>query len=292
MKPFSSLALCSALVISLLSLAGIAEEPLRWKLEKGQRFQLQTQQQTESQVSYATKKLPSSVNLLLHVSWEVQEAAAEKFVVAQTIDSVRIEMKGQGDNATVYDSRERKAVVGAAKDLAAAVAPLLGAKFTFTMTPLGEVAAADQVSVEGGAGIPGLNQESINQLLKQSLLPLPKSFEGSTPAWTDERQATAALGVVKQKRTFTLAGMEDRAGQPAAKITVTGELELTPVADRKGSPKLKDQSFSGTIWFSREAGRLLTSETKQRLVTESAYRDSTINVDLTTTITSTLTPRE
>lgn len=282
------------------SLAAIAREPLAWKFEKGQKFALQTQQQTQSLVSYGAKKLPSTVDLLLGISWEVQAAEAEKFTIEQTVEFIRIEMKGQGEASLTYDSRERKAVVGAAKDLATAVAPVLGTKSTFTMTPQGEVTpvspTASQSTKEADGANPestkALGKESVTQLLKQSLLPLPKTLEGSMPTWTDVRETTAALGSVKQTRTFTLAGNEDRDGKPAAKVTVKGELELTPPAAVKTPPKLKEQNYTGTVWFSREAGRVVTSETTQRLTTESMYRDSSITVEVTTTIKNSLTPRE
>ncbi|WP_425615087.1 hypothetical protein NA78x_004976 [Anatilimnocola sp. NA78] len=282
------------------SIGAQAQESLAWKFEKGQKFTLQTQQQTQSLVSFGAKQIPSNVDLLLSVSWEVQAAEAEQFTIEQTVDFIRIEMKGQGEASLTYDSREKKAVVGAAKDLATAVAPVLGTKSTFTMTPQGEVApvapAAAEPPKEAEPASPAkekdLRKESISQLLKQSLLPLPQAFEGSMPTWTDVRETTAALGKVKQTRKFTFAGNEDRDGKPAAKITVQGELELTPPAAVKTPPKLKQQSLSGTVWFSRESGRALSSETTQKIVTESMYRDSSITVEVTTTIKNTLSPRE
>lgn len=276
-------------------------QELHWKLQKGDKFQLQMKQQTSSVVSLTSRKLPSSVDLQVNVSWEVQAADDDAFVIEQTIDSIRIEMKGPESQAVKYNSAEKVAVVGAAKDLQTAVAPLLGMKFTLTMDPLGAIKSVKRISSPANdAAAPaeapktaGLSQESIEQLLLQPLLPLPKGSVGSEGTWTDERKTKAALGEVTLKRTFTLAGTEDRAGKPAAKITIQGELTLAPpAAAPKNSPKLKEQSHSGVAWFAKDAGRIVAVESTQRLVTESLYRDSAITVDLTTTVSTTLSPRE
>jgi hypothetical protein len=185
-----------------------SQEPLRWSLQKGEKFTLQMKQQTDSLVNLSSKKLTSKVDLQVHIGWEVTSAEAETFVIEQTIDSIRIEMKGPDQDPVIYDSREKKALVGAAKD-------------------------------------------------------------------------------------FAGAGNEDRAGTPAHKIAVKGDLEIAPqAAAAKGAPKLKTQTHSGSAWFAKEPGRLIAAETSQRLVTESQYRDSTITVDLTTTLSTTLTPHE
>lgn len=275
-----------------------AQETLRWKLQKGEKFTLQMKQQTESLVNLSSKKLNSTVDLQVNVGWEVTSAEAETFVIEQTIDSIRIEMKGAGQDPVIYDSREKIALVGAAKEFAGAVSGLLGAKFKITMTPQGAITAAERVTPTTADAVPtgeaakaaAMSKEAVEKLLSQPLLPLPKE---STESWTDERKTKAALGDVTLKRTFTLAGSEDRAGKPAHKIAVKGDLEIAPSATAaKGAPKLKTQSHSGTAWFAKEPGRLLAAETTQRLVTESQYRDSTITVDLTTTLSTTLTPRE
>jgi hypothetical protein len=275
-----------------------AQEKLRWDLQKGEKFTLQMKQQTDSLVNLSSKKLNSTVDLQVNVGWEVTSAEAETFVIEQTIDSIRIEMKGVGQDPVIYDSREKIALVGAAKEFAGAVSGLLGAKFKITMTPQGAITAAERVTPPAADAVPAgeagkaaaMSKEAVEKLLSHPLLPLPKE---PTESWTDERRTKAALGDVTLKRTFTLAGSEDRAGKPAHKIAVKGDLEIAPTAAAaKGAPKLKTQTHSGTAWFAKEPGRLLAAETTQRLVTESQYRDSTITVDLTTTLSTTLTPRE
>jgi hypothetical protein len=277
-----------------------AGQELRWKLQKGEKFQLQMKQETKSTVSLTSRKIPSSVEMQVNVSWDVQSAEDDLSVIEQTIDSIRIDMKGPEQQTVHYDSAEKKAAVGAAKDLQAAVAPLLGMKFTLTMDSLGAIKSATRISPPAGATAPaeaakvaGLKAESIEKLLLRPLLPLPKGSVGAEASWTDEEKFDAALGEATLKKTFSLAGSEERAGKPAAKIKILGELTLIPpAAAPKGAPKLKEQSFSGSAWFSKEAGRVVEVERTLRLVTESMYRDSAITADLTTTINTTLMPRE
>lgn len=292
-----------AVCISLtrLSLQEVSAQTLRWELQKGEKFTLQMKQHTDSLVSLSSKKLSSTVDLQVNVGWEVTAAEDETFVIEQTIDAIRIEMKGPDQDPVIYDSREKKALVGAAKELAGAVSGLLSAKFQITMNAQGGISAAERISPATAAAVPAgeaakaaaMSKETVEKLLKQPLLPLAKELSGSEPTWTDERKTTAALGEVTQKRTFTLAGTEDRAGQPAHKITIKGVLEVAPAsAAPKGASQLKTQGQTGTAWFAKEPSRLLASEITQRLVTESQYRDSTITVDLTTTFSTTLASRE
>lgn len=291
-RQFAALFLASLALVS----PAAAQSPPRWKLEKGQKFTLQMEQQTASLVTLSSRKLNSTVDLKVFVSWDVVDATAEAFVVEQSIDAIRLEMKGPGENAVTYDTREKKAVVGTAQTIAASVAPLIGAKFKVTLDPLGNIQAAEKIAAAAAAPAtdakPTITKESIEQLLREPFLPLPKSLEGDMASWADERQTKAALGEVKQKRTFTLAGNEDRGGVPATKISVAGNLELTSPEGKKEPVKLSTQTHGGTIWFTKEPGRLIAAESKQRLVTESMYRDSAIVVDLTTTLTTTLAPRE
>lgn len=290
------------LVVAALSSREMANaQELRWKLQKGENFQLQMKQQTNSIVSLTSRKLNSTVDLQVNVSWEVKSAEQDQFMIEQTIDSIRIEMKGPDGQPVKYSSAEKVAVVGAAKDLQAAVSGLLGMKFSLTMNPLGAISSAKRITPEVNAAIgtgeaakiAALSKESIEQLLLQPLLPLPQTSVGSEGSWTDEKKSKAALGDVKLTRTFTLAGTEDRAGKPATKITIQGELTLTPLAAApKNAPQLKQQSHTGTAWFAKEAGRLVAVESTQRLVTESMYRDSMITVDLTTNLSTTLSPQD
>jgi hypothetical protein len=288
------------LLVGLALTQPVCAQELRWKLQEGDKFQLQMKQQTNSLVSLASRKLPSTIDLQVNVSWDVQSAKEDEFVIEQTIDSIRIEMKGPQQQLVQYDSSEKKAVVGAAKDLQTAVAPLVGRKFTLTMNAFGAIKSAKPVAPPAGDASPsseaaataGFSPETVEQLLSQPLLPLPENASGSQTSWTEERTTKAVLGEVTLKRTFTLAGKEDRGGQPTEKITIQGELTLTPPAETpKNAPKLKEQRHSGAAWFSKEAGRLVAIESTQRLVTQSMYRDSAITVDLTTTINTTLTPR-
>lgn len=287
----------AALVLGLSYCESVsAQEALRWKLEKGAKYELQMKQQTSSLVTLSSKKLPSTVDLQVNVGWEVTSAEADQFVIEQTIDSIRIEMKGPDQNPVVYDSREKKVLVGSAKEVASAVSPLLGAKFKSTMNAQGQISAVEKISAATAEATPtgdvakamASNKEAIEQLLSRPLLPLAKE---PLETWTDERETKAALGDVKLKRTFTISGPEDRGGKPAVKIDVKGELQITPPAAAKPAGSLKTQSHTGTAWFAKDPGRFVASETTQRLVTESMYRDSTITVDLTTTLTTTLTAK-
>ncbi|WP_254513688.1 hypothetical protein [Anatilimnocola floriformis] len=296
MKTWMFLLVAALALVFSFDRSSIAEE-LRWKLQKGDKFQLEMKQQTESLVNLSGKKLNSTIDLLILVGWDVTSADADAFVIEQTIDAVRMEMKGPEQTPVIYDSREKKPVVGAAKDFASAVVGLIGAKFKLTMTPLGAISSAERLSPPAEAAPAGdaakvavQSKETVEQLLKQPLLPLPAEVAGSDATWTDERQSKAALGNAKLVRTFTLAGSDTRDGKTAHKINVKGELTID--SPPKGAPQLKTQSHTGTAWFAKDPGRLLAAETSQRLVTESMYRDSTITVDLITTLSTTLTPRE
>lgn len=304
MKTYLSLSIAAFLFCagSLFCESAQAQETLRWKLQKGDTFTLQMKQQTDSLVNLSSKKLNSTVDLQVNVGWEVTSAEAETFVIEQTIGSIRIEMKSPDQDPVIYDSLEKKALVGAAKEFAGAVSGLLGAKFKITMTALGNITAAERVSLATADAAPAgeaakaaaMSKEAVEKLLSQPLLPLPKEAVEVEQSWTDERKTKAALGDVTLKRTFTLEPYENKLIDAIAvrKIKIKGELELVPPAATKSLPKLITQSHTGSVEFDQRSGRLLTTQTTQRLVTESQYRDSKITVDLTTTLTTKLTPRE
>jgi hypothetical protein len=290
-------------IVLVMASPALAQKPLRWKLAAGDQLKVDVSQQTTSTVTIASKPVKTTLEMKLETLWTVESADEKQIKVAQAVK--RLSMKLQvGDGAPVaYDSAASGAPVGAAKNVAAAVKPLLeeGSALLVTMDTRGEVLSTEPSAklaalwkVPGAkSGGPG-GKDSAEELLKRSLVLLPEQALGTQEAgkakWKKEREVEIAIGKVKQETEFVYAGESEESGVKLEKIDFTSKLTLVPNAAQNLKLTLKEQTQTGHALFSAEQGRVVSAEQTQHLVTESPYRETTITVSVDSTVKTVVSP--
>jgi hypothetical protein len=193
-----------------------------------------------------------------------------------------------------YDSAEKARPTGLARDVAAAVAPLLSAEILLEMNPRGEVqsakpaneAAEKLLAAQSDPDALG-SKDAIQKLLRQSLIVLPEKAVAEGDTWTTTTEISSALGKGEQKTSYTLAGAIEQDGATLQKIESTSKLDLMP-STAKDATTIKEHAQSGVILFSTDQGRVVSSEQSQKLITERPHRDTTIVVTLSSKQATTL----
>jgi hypothetical protein len=298
-----SLALRSFAVALVLTLTPVAaaETTLRWKLSPGERFDVEVEQQTTSEVKTFGRQATTEIRLGMSLAWEVTGAGDDRFALRQSLRRLQFRMESPTSGRVVYDSAERAQPIGQAREIAQAVAPLLEAELEIVMNdrgdvlevkPIGEAAqrlfAADGVAAADTGSQP-LSRQTVQQLLRQPLAILPDKPVNPGDKWERENELTTALGTATQTTTYTFAGLAEE-DEDAARIEVQSKLAITmpPAGERRLD--LKRHKQEGTILFSLAKGRLLEAEQTQTLATERPYRETTIAVTLTSGQKTTLRP--
>ena len=280
-----------ATVISLaflwfIALPTHAQTTLRWKLQTGQKLAVVVTQTTKSEVVYSGKKTATQIDLAMDLSWRVSGVENGQFRLEQSLDRLSILLDSPSAGRVQYDTAQQTKPTGSAKDIAAALEPLLGARLEITMNDRGEILAAKPVKAADAAAPDAaattlVSNDSIQQLLRQPLAVLPEQPLNKGDSWSTTSQLTTSLGPATQTTTYRYAGPTDVEGTKLEQITVTAALKVTPSPAAKIT--VKEHQQSGAVLFDAAAGRVVSAEQKQKLVTERPYRETTIVVTLDST---------
>ncbi|MEO8497024.1 MAG: DUF6263 family protein [Planctomycetota bacterium] len=284
------------LVVGLCQVAD-AETLLRWKFAEGEQFLVTVDQHTVTATTGAGKPTGIDIAMQSRMSWTVDSVDADGTAqITQRIERFALTMKSGATEPIEYASDSETKPSGAAADIAAAVSPVIGADFTVTMTNRGAIRAVklSDAAEKAFAAVesPALKQlfsaEGISQLLGQAAVELPEQAVAPDATWSATFTTPSPLGTLKQGRTYTLVAPEDGDGKSLERIDITGQLEIAASEQTPSKLKLIDQELSGKILFDATAGRLVKSETTQKLTTARPYREFKIKVETTATTTTTI----
>ena len=128
---------------------------LRWKLNPGEQFAVAIAQNTTSEVAYSDKKTKTQIDLAMELTWRVLAAENGQFRLEQSLDRMSVSLKAPPAGQVQYDTAQQAKPAGSAKEIAAAIAPLLALKLEITMNDRGEVLAAKPLApLPGGSESP------------------------------------------------------------------------------------------------------------------------------------------
>jgi hypothetical protein len=261
---------------------------LHWKLEPGEQLKIKTTQETRSDVAYGGKTTTTHIDLAVELAWQVIAADAGMTRMKQTVTRASADVRTQDGGRLTYDSTNSAKPAGRTRDLADALLPLVGAEFQIAMNQRGEIIdvkpankpAENLISQGDAAQQPAAAKQAIQQLLKQPLALLPESSVRPDDTWTAESELDTALGKAKHKTTYRFTGVEERDGRKLERIESSTTLGIEGNAPDARKLRIKEHQQTGTLWFDSAAGRLVSAEQNQKLVTERPYRDTTIVVTL------------
>ena len=287
------------LVLTAMPPAGAQQEPLRWKLKTGEKYLLQFDQRTTSEVTFAAKKAVTHIDLKMDMGWIVTNADEEALTIKQTVRGVQFKLISPEAGGFEYDSNQQIRPTGPAADIAAAVAPLLKSVFELKLSHRGEVLEVVSGGSADGAVLKASTPEkpvtgfipadTLLRMLRQPLVVFPENPISAGDTWKTSSELSASGAMLKQQTSWKHAGTVERQGLQLEKIETQAAIESLAALASDGL-KIKEHQQSGTIFFSSEQGRLIEAEQTQKLVTERPFRDTTITVTLLSKLTTTLKP--
>jgi len=288
------------LVIILLAVAAVpatAEEPLRWKLEEGQKFNYNmTQDMSITPPAGPAGPQKMEMRQEMDMTWDVQSVNEQReAIIRQKFNRLKVRMTLPPPlGAIEYDSTGEAAPVG----LAALIEPLYKAmtkgEFVLTMTERGEikdVQVPDEVvaalkNSPGGAAMGEMaTPEGFKKMISQSALVLPENPPKPNDQWSTTVEMTNPAGG-KQivENAYRYEGLKEIEGISYAVFRPTLTLKFDGAGDQ---PKITQQESSGEILFDPVAGRLHSSILTQKMTIEQGPAGQTA---FEQTIEATVTP--
>jgi Family of unknown function (DUF6263) len=227
--------------------------------------------------------------------WTVESIENGTAKIKQTVSRVQAKVQAADAAPITFDTESPGQPSGAQKDLAAAVRPLVDpeSSIMLVMNERGEITSAElspklaslwDAGKQGETDKKGPTKESLDALLKQPLVILPAKQVAAGDKWNSSRELTTPAGKFTQKVEYTYDGRKQAAGAAADAISFVATL----VPATTGKSKIKEQSQTGAILFDGQAGRLISGDQTQKLVTETPYREATITVVVESQIKRTL----
>lgn len=280
----------AAAAVALLASQAAGQMPLAWKLKAGEKFDLRVEQQTTSTVTVVTKTTKTSIEMTLDSHWTVESVEDGTAKIRQTVRRVQMKVQAADAAPLAYDTASPGQPSGAVRDLANAVAPLVDpeSSILLTMNERGEIQTVElspKLADVLDSAKPA--SQSLDALLKQPLVTLPAKAVSAGDTWKTTRELATPAGKFTQQTEYTLGDPKQAGGATAEAITYSAT--LTPVV--AGKATIKEQAQTGTVLFDSTAGRFLSGEQSQKLVTETPYRDATIKVMVESQIKRTLSSK-
>ncbi len=284
MKPLSIRSACLvAFLIAIACQAGWGAD-LSWKFQPGQKWNVTLQGETNSTSVLDTRTLRTRLETSVETEWTIDAVNDGTAELTQQI--LRLRMTGTGVDGVgiLFDSAATEKPVGPAKEIAAAVAPYVGAKVHCKMNARGEI--SDVVPSAELAKLLEAEQEFASQpslaldLLQQPLCLVPGKEVATDATWEHERKLKLPTGVFMQHQTYALAAEDPNRALPAGQVRITVTASLKPVDTMKKSP-LQAQEQSGEFLFDATAGLLVRSIITQKLTVSNPFRDKEIIVKTT-----------
>lgn len=245
---------------------------LRWKFNKGDKFNYVITQKSTTKVAGkdpATQKdqvVQHSETQTLDTSWVVKDVTDGAAEIGQTIDRIR-SVAEMPNTRTEFDSQSGKTPQGP-------IGALLGAEITFKIDAQGEVSdvkvpsqvleAIRKMQAPGGSETQ-FNEDGLKERIRQATLPLPKEAVSPGTSWKRKIDVPMpGLGSMTVENTYTYRGPDTRE-KGLERIEVSIHLDLKPAEGLPFEVSLKSHNSSGSFLFDNNRGRLAESNVTQKV---------------------------
>lgn len=251
--------------------AATAEEPIRWKLADGDRFLLEIQQKTESEITTPQGSQATSVDQSTEVGLAVDSVGdGGTASVTQTIERIKFSAQGMIGGPSEYDSSSDTPPQGAAALTAPLFDALVGSPMKMELSSRGEVRSltvdpklAETLKENPMAKSMGalMSEEGLRQMASQSAMLLPEARPEPGESWTSTvEMPIPGVGVQRVVTTYTYDGKREVEGDNLEVIKTQIEASVQP-SDPPGAMAItfSEQQSQGEVLFDSEAGRPVAS---------------------------------
>ena len=298
----NALIVVAAAAAAIVASHAVAQEPLRWKLNVGDKLEYDTSQNSIVTIKGApVGDISLTTRQQMDMTWDVTEVNEQgDAAIQQKVERIRVSMKRPTGQSIDYDSNAKEGTAGAAATGTALFEALKKADFRFTLTPRGElkdIKVPDEV-VQAFKNSPQAAQlgdqitpEGIQKMLMQDVILLPEKVPTAGDTWTAKSEMSIpSVGNQIVDTTYKIEGTKDVAGKKHAVISAERKIGIAKAENQLLQVEIKDQTADGQALFNTDEGRLSSMTLKQMVVMTASAAGQSIEQSLDQTSEVTVKP--
>ena len=280
---------------ALLAFASVAqgEKVLRWKLQPGQRLQVQMTQQIKQTATLPGGAKTTKIDLLMELAWTVDSVEEDGSAsITQSLSRIKVVRESAKSEKLEYDSASKEKPTGLAKVLADSVLPLVDATFSLTLSNRGEILnilvnreAAE--AIQSGPGAELISQESLKQLFGRASPVFPEEGVSKGSVWSQEQRVRMFLSNISLNTNYTYQGEVEQNGKMLDQIDLEMTMSILP-GGADITHVIEKQQNRGTVYFDADAGRLVETDVHNTLTLKTTLGQATVTSQMDSTVKMTV----
>lgn len=267
--------MAGVLVLAGLGGSTASAAALRWKFQPGETLHYIMDQNAITSFKGGAQDIKTTTTQKIDMDWVVKEVGADG-VASLTQTITRVRTKIESPFATFeYDSKAGKDPEGpVAAGLLPMLKALVGAEFSFKMSPQGEltdvkvpeglIKALRQAGPAGGSGM--FSEDGMKNMVAESSLALPREDLEKGKSWTRHTKIPMPqIGEMLIDKTYSYEGPDPSAGKDIVRIDLATKLDVHPMPGNNINVEVKTQEGKGSFFFDNAAGRVSDSRVSEKV---------------------------
>jgi hypothetical protein len=288
--------------------AETAAKAIAWRMQPGDQLRIRMTQRIRTEMLIGEKRTEISMLSAMELHWRVVRTVplapgpGDAMHVEQSVKRLILQVTEADGKTSNYDSASPEAVPKPLEEIAATVRPLLNSRISVVLTPQGEIRSV-QVPAETDSllrGVPAytrwknlLTREGIDRMLRQALGRMPEQPVSAGDVWEDTHEIDTPSGKMTLANRYEYRGTVVENGR---NLDVVQRTTMVRSAEQRGEfdepPPRREQRDTGILHFDVTAGRLVRSQNRQEIATESAWEGGRLRVSSTGTLDTVIEPIE
>ena len=249
-----------ALVFQCQMASAQSEGLLRWKLSKGQKFKVVSEQKMSNTVELPMGVQEMPMEMTATMEWEVVEASEDKFVVKTVMKRIQMSMESPLGSVNIDTDEEDQEADGQMAMMADQLANAIGEENEIEFNARGQVVKKedDEDADEESMG-PFMMGDSSE--MAQMFFDLPEQAVSKGLTWKQKTENAVPGGEIVMDSNLEYVGLSENLHEIGVESEISGGMS-------QGGQQMDidEGSMKGKIFFNNAAGYLERAELEQEMV--------------------------
>ena len=279
--------LCIASSLAVSAQAHAQSNSLAWKLEKGQKFEVFTDQTIKTVMLIGDQTVETKVVSQAWADWDVVGESDGIADIESTIRRMKIDTDAMG-NKSIVDTEGEIAEGPGSVEAMEMVLPMIDETITMKVSERGKMEEIKMPEAIGDAVdsmLGAQTQQMLKASMENSLLEFPETALEVGKGWDKTINTPSPIGEMKIVTSYIYQGETTKDGLTLHQFDVDIKMDF---GDSK-MIAIDSQDTTGAIYFDENAGRIHSSEVNQKVEMTVEAGGQSIKQTLNQTATGTFT---
>jgi len=255
-----SLSVAVALIGLVHTVTAQSDDVLRWKLEKGQKFKIVSDNDAKTEVDtpMGVQKMPMKMTMTME--WEVVGADEGNFKVKQVLKRIQMSMDSPLGQIEIDTDEEEQEMEGPMAQMLSGMQDQIGEETMLEFNSRGVVKKSKKGDDEEEQGMMMMGNSS--DIAGQTFFEFPKEAVSKDMKWSQKMENEVPGGEIVMDNKYAYSGVGESSMH---EIKVEGEMS-GGMAQMGQQMDIDEGSMKGTIFFDNKAGYLKKAEMEQEMV--------------------------